>query len=104
MEVIENFIHSFCNRTDTTPEEVKELFLNGNCFHFVTILENVFPGGKRVYDPINIHFLYEHHGHYFDITGEVFDNCEFFEDWDKVDTLLRDRLIKNCCYLLDSTK
>lgn len=51
---------------------------NGSCIRFAMVLKNFFPKGKILYD--QNHAIFELHGRYFDITGEVsiFHNKENF--------------------------
>lgn len=52
-------------------EGTKDVFLNGYCYWFAFILNNRFPGGDIVYDPILGHFAYKYRGFIFDIRGIV---------------------------------
>lgn len=45
------------------------VYSNGSCVRFCLILSHVYPSGKILYD--SNHAIFELHGRYYDITGEV---------------------------------
>ena len=79
----------------------KENWLNGNCYFFAIILNEVFEG-KICYDLIYGHFLFreEKSGKYFDVTGEVTNYSDSVIDWldyNLVDPIHWKRIKENCC-------
>lgn len=68
MVSIEKFINNF--KKGFNKEQVEDLFLNGNCYHFALILNQMYDA-KIVYDPHTQHFLSKVDENYYDITGSV---------------------------------
>jgi len=53
---------------ETFPNAV-HIATKGSCIRFALVLKNVFSKGKILYD--QNHAIFELHGRYFDITGEI---------------------------------
>lgn len=75
--MVEKFIENF--KKGFNKEEVENIFLNGNCYHFALILKQMFKG-EIIYDPHEFHFSTKIKGKYYDITGEIqkpYDECSW---------------------------
>lgn len=98
---IETFIENFKRGHDINA--IIETFTNGNCYHFATILHNIYPEGRIVYDPIEGHFALKLWNGCFDITGEI--SLEhtplYYMDEKCNDGFLYERLLRDCVYKLD---
>lgn len=94
MDCIEEFIRRrFPNDSNWT---------SGNCYYFAVILQEAFPGGKIVYEPIEGHFLYELHDQLYDwYGGRSRDHYDYKDliDWSKyrtADHLHYERIVRDC--------
>ena len=97
---INQFIENFQKGHDINA--LIETFTNGNCYHFATILHNIYSEGRIIYAPIEGHFMLELWGRYFDITGEVSleHTPPLYMDEECNDKLLYERLLRDCVYKL----
>lgn len=69
MDEIEKFIYKF--KKGFNQEEVENIFLNGNCYYFSSILNNMF-SGYIAYDVLDCHFIFKTlNGNSYDITGKI---------------------------------
>lgn len=89
-------VNNFLNRFHSYMN-VDEVFTNGCCYWFATILCNRFPTQSRMmYDQVANHFVVEIEGRLFDITGDVTDKYKA-EPWDELDdNLLKRRIVRDC--------
>lgn len=113
MKDIENFIVNFKTRIKGSEDLIVNMFTNGLCYHFTSILKDVFPGGIVIHDEITNHFLYWYEGFYYDITGNVditfykFDGLvewdELREEYKKLSFLYDNHydVVKRCCVTLE---
>ena len=101
-----NFINTF---KETNPKFIEEMFTNGLCYWFATILEQQF-NGRKVYNCIEGHFITEIENHLYDIRGNVdkeYDKpisnpdkedgdliyWDIYQEWEPLDSA---RVIKYC--------
>lgn len=85
----------------------EKVFLEGCCFWFAKILEERFPGGRIVYDPVRGHFLYDFGWRLWDIrgdrTGEYGEGAHLL-DWAEhgdADPVHHERIVRQCVLFLD---
>ena len=89
------FIEQF-QRPDTIT-----VFTNGMCYWFAEILAKRFPKGQIVYDDIWNHFAYKLDSRIYDITGDITDKSDRFEDWEvfrEKDWRHTCRIYQHCIY------
>ena len=79
-------------------EKVQDHFLNGYCYHFAVILNDVFPGGQIGYDQIAGHFMYLYNNKYYDVSGEVkvINSWILYSKLYEYDYLLANRVYNQC--------
>lgn len=96
---IESFIERF--------RGAEEVFLGGCCFWFAKILEERFPGGRIVYDPVSGHFLYGFDWLLWDIRGDrtaAYNENTPLVDWavhGDADPVHHARLVRQCVLFSD---
>lgn len=66
----EDTILSFIELVRSSVPNAEEVFTRGNCGSFARMLLYAFPKGK-IYKYLQDHFVFEHDGLLYDITGEV---------------------------------
>lgn len=66
----EQKILSFIDLVRSSVPNAVEVFTQGNCGSFARMLLYAFPEGK-IYEYLKDHFVFEHGGLLYDITGEV---------------------------------
>lgn len=78
-------------------EVIEDMFLNSKCFHFATILNNLF-GGDIVYDLDLNHFVLKTNNKYYDITGEVEEpfSSYLWEEMEDIDPIEYDLVYDSC--------
>jgi hypothetical protein len=113
MTDVEKFIINFKQRFKDSEDLIVHMFTNGLCYHFTSILKDVFPGGIVIHDEIANHFLYWYDGYYYDITGAIeLDMYKFagFVEWEETKeeyqrlTHVYDNhydVVRRCCVLLE---
>lgn len=72
---------------------------NGNCYYFAVILKTRFPDGEIFYDVINGHFVFLYNNVFYDYIGaysEYKDVLILWDEFDKYDSLLKQRIIRDC--------
>ena len=90
------------------PSEIEDVFSNGYCYYFATILnERFYQGGTIMYIPIYNHFCYSIYGKLYDIKGEIKDPemIKLAEPWDsykKQDELEAKRIFRDCILKISS--
>ena len=93
MDCIEEFIRRrFPNDSNWT---------SGNCYYFAVILQEAFPDGRIVYEPVEGHFMYKYNGCLYDWTGRVLEHFTADEiiDWNSYshyDPLHYERIVRDC--------
>lgn len=97
MVSIDKFIENF--KKGFPEEQMKNIFTQGNCFHFATMLES-FYSGYIVYDPHNQHFLFKRGKRFYDINGEVDEPLDFqlWEDLEEDGGEEYEFLLRNCVF------
>jgi len=98
----EEFIKNF--KKDWDEELLENVFMNGNCYHFALILEQMFDG-LIIYDYIDGHFFVKIGYDFYDIRGKLeypaipfFDKCYIWDDLKRIDSLLYERILSDCVY------
>lgn len=93
------FINNF--KKDFNIKEIEKCFTEGNCYHFATILKNMYPKSEIYHNDIENHFFVILQDVCYDITGTIYPNlknCSKFEDLKNFDRLYYDRLVEQCGY------
>lgn len=94
---IERFISNF--KKGFEENQVEDLFLNGNCYHFALILHEMYDA-EIVYDPHTQHFLTKFDGNYYDITGRITAPLDeyFWDEMESVDEEEYQEILRTCVY------
>lgn len=74
-------------------------WLTGNCYYFAVILKARFPEGEIYYDTTWGHFVLKYNNQYYDWQGiSNFPDANYvsWEKFDEYDSLLKQRIIRDC--------
>lgn len=73
-------------------------WIDGNCYYFAIILKDRFPNGKIFYDVVDGHFIFKYKKRFYDWTGIVKPDGYLvkWSKFDKYDSLLKQRIIRDC--------
>lgn len=73
-------------------------WLNGNCYYFSIILQDRFPNGKIIYEPIDGHFLYKVKNKCYDFLGmhELPSDYYIWDELEAQEPNLYKRIKKDC--------
>ena len=79
---ISRFISGFKKGFDS--KKIIECFTEGNCYHFATILKNMYPEGFIYYDRAIGHFIFRYKGSFYDITGKINPGISKLYSWETI--------------------
>lgn len=92
------------HETDNILEFIQRRFskdcnwIDGNCYYFAIILKDRFPEGEIFYDVINGHFVFDYQDWLYDWNGiyKLEGQLVEWKKFDKYDSLLKQRIIRDC--------
>lgn len=94
MITVDRFIENF--KKGFEKNDLEDVFLHGNCFHFSIILEKMYDG-IIVYDPHMQHFCSLINDRFYDITGEIKEPLDWIY-WRDMEEDERFNLERDCVY------
>ena len=104
---IDQFIETFKGDFSKDAKEkglLENHFTCGYCYHFAIILESLFKSeaclSGIVYNPVENHFAFYYNRKFYDITGEIQPDGNWFlwEYYQQVEPIDAGRVIEQCCY------
>lgn len=97
-------INDFINRFKNKHKDLEYLFTNGLCYHFASILNNMFIG-SIMYNDIDNHFAFLYNNKLYDITGEIKkDNFVYWDIYKTKEPLNSGRVTNECIFLIDKNR
>ena len=105
-EKVCQFIHNYkaISNYKNTKEYIESAFMNGNCYWFAFILQNVF-NGEICYLAIEGHFICKIEDEYYDINGCIddsygyrFDAVYKWKEYCEIEPLNSARIIRDSIY------